>query len=216
MKDFINSKVFKAIVVIVILVLALSLVVLVPHDTGKNSKKAKDKNNDSISSVEESAQDEADEELSHAEILDEESAVEDEGERIFYIPKDEVYSFSMTDSNGIVLDFKKNGKNWKYVDDESIDINEKRIDNILNYLTDVKFIDSFNTDSPADYGLNEESATYTIYDANEYATIISIGNTDENSGNVYFALNYDFSNVYVNSGKLSNVGEYAIEELIAL
>ena len=51
-------------------------------------------------------------------------------------------------------------------------------------------------------------------DGNGYQTIISLGNTSED-GQTYFAFNYDFNTVYVNSGKLKNVGEYYIEELVA-
>ena len=135
------------------------------------------------------------------------------GDKIL-ISKDDIYSFSMTDSNGILLTFEKQGDTWVYVDDESLDINEDRIDKVLNYLCQVKFINSFQTDSAKDYGLTQESPQYILYDANEYSTLISLGNVDEKTGNVYFALNYDFSTVYVNEGKLNNVREYGIEELL--
>ena len=149
-----------------------------------------------------------------AQILDEASEIEDEGETILLIPKDEVYSFSMTDSHGILLDFAKEDDEWIYLDDADFNINQDRIDKILNYITDIKFIDVNKVEDGTDYGLDQESPVYIISDANGNSTIISIGNIDESTGYVYFALNYDFTNIYVNQGKLHNVGKYTIEELL--
>ena len=210
MKNFINSKSGKIILLIfVVVLLALLLLFALGHQSSwdKDAGVLPDVN---------SLQDEAEEtnEPSHGDVLDMESEKDDAGEEILLISKDDIYSFSMTDSNGILLTFEKQGDTWVYVDDESLDINEDRIDKVLNYLCQVKFINSFQTDSAKDYGLTQESPQYILYDANEYSTLISLGNVDEKTGNVYFALNYDFSTVYVNEGKLNNVREYGIEELL--
>jgi len=97
----------------------------------------------------------------------------------------------------------------------SLDINQDRIDKILNYISNIKFIDIITTEDGEAYGLNQNSPVYIISDANDNSTIISIGNIDENEGTVYFAVNYDFTNIYVNKGKLYNIGEYTIESLVA-
>ena len=210
MKNFINSKSGKIILLIfVVVLLALLLLFALGHQSSW------DKDTGVLPDVN-SLQDEAEEinEPSHGDMLDKESEKDDAGEEILLISKDDIYSFSMTDSNGILLTFEKQGDTWVYVDDESLDINEDRIDKVLNYLCQVKFINSFQTDSAKDYGLTQESPQYILYDANEYSTLISLGNVDEKTGNVYFALNYDFSTVYVNEGKLNNVREYGIEELL--
>ena len=149
-----------------------------------------------------------------AEVLDEASEIEEEGERILLIPKDEVYSFSMTDAHGILLDFRKDDDKWVYVDDDSFEINQDRIDKVLNYITDIKFVDVINAENGIEYGLDQESPMYIIADANGNSTIISMGDVDEENGTVYFALNYDFTNIYINQGKLYNIGEYTIQELI--
>ena len=149
-----------------------------------------------------------------AEVLDEASEIEEEGERILLIPKDEVYSFSMTDAHGILLDFRKDDDKWVYVDDDSFEINQDRIDKVLNYITDIKFVDVITAENGIEYGLDQESPMYIIADANGNSTIISMGGVDEENGTVYFALNYDFTNIYINQGKLSNIGEYTIQELI--
>jgi len=149
------------------------------------------------------------------EVLDEASEIEEEGDQIFFVPKEEIYSFSMTDAHGILLNFQKEDDKWVYLDDLSLDINQDRIDKILNYISNIKFIDIITTEDGEAYGLNQNSPVYIISDANDNSTIISIGNIDENEGTVYFAVNYDFTNIYVNKGKLYNIGEYTIESLVA-
>lgn len=151
-----------------------------------------------------------------AEVLDEVSEIEDEGENVILLDNEEVYSFQMTDSNNILLTFERDGDDWVYTDDPSIDINEERIEKLLNYITDVRFVDTISTDDENGdkYGLNQDSPVYIIKDANGYSTFISLGKIDEETGQIYFALNYDFSTIYVNSGKLAGVNKYAIEDLI--
>ena len=151
-----------------------------------------------------------------AEVLDEASEIEDEGENVILLDNEEVYSFQMTDSNNILLTFERDGDDWVYTDDPSIDINEERIEKLLNYITDVRFVDTISTDDENGdkYGLNQDSPVYIIKDANGYSTFILLGKIDEETGQIYFALNYDFSTVYVNSGKLAGVNKYAIEDLI--
>lgn len=151
-----------------------------------------------------------------AEVLDEASEIEDEGENVILLDNEEVYSFQMTDSNNILLTFERDGDDWVYTDDPSIDINEERIEKLLNYITDVRFVDTISTDDENGdkYGLNQDSPVYIIKDANGYSTFISLGKIDDETGQIYFALNYDFSTIYVNSGKLAGVNKYAIEDLI--
>lgn len=151
-----------------------------------------------------------------AEVLDEASEIEDEGENVILLDNEEVYSFQMTDSNNILLTFERDGDDWVYTDDPSIDINEERIEKLLNYITDVRFVDTISTDDENGdkYGLNQDSPVYIIKDANGYSTFILLGKIDEETGQIYFALNYDFSTIYVNSGKLAGVNKYAIEDLI--
>ena len=150
-----------------------------------------------------------------AEVLDEASEIEEEGERILLFPKDEVYSFSMTDAQGIELNFQLNddGK-WIYVDNDSYEINQDRIDKLLNYITDIRFIDVISSEDGSKYGLDQNSPMYVISDANNNSTIMSLGNVNKEEGTVYFAINYDFTKIYVNQGKLYNIGAYTIQELI--
>ena len=65
----------------------------------------------------------------------------------------------------------------------------------------------------AEYGLTPDSNIFIVEDAGGSDVIVSLGNV-EDDGSVYFALNYDFTKVFKNSGKLKNVCEYAIQELL--
>lgn len=152
-------------------------------------------------------------------ILDEESEEEDEGKSIFMIPKDDVYEFTITDSNGIILKFSRSEDGWIYADDEDIKLNQERMDKVLNYLCDIKFIDSLKGGTEDDYndknfGLNADSVICSVTDYNGYTTIVCLGNYDEEKGVVYYALNYDYSSVYTNSGKIKKVCEYSFTDLV--
>jgi len=147
------------------------------------------------------------------ELLDKKSDDKDKGQQIFMMPKDEVYKFSMTDADGIFLNFLRKGNEWVYEDDDTLDINEDRIDKILNYLTNIYFVDSLSVDDAGEYGLSQDSRMFILTDGSGYETIISLGDKTDD-GQIYFAINYDFNNIYINSGKLSNVGDYYIEDLV--
>lgn len=152
-----------------------------------------------------------------AKILDEASEIEDEGEYVIKMDKNEVYSFQLTDNKDIILNFERKADKWIYSDDTSIELNQERVDKILNYLTDVRFLNviALGDDKDSDsYGLSQDSPVYVIKDANDYSTYISLGAVDEKTGQVYFALNYDFSNIYVNSGKLAGLHYYSITDLV--
>ena len=158
-------------------------------------------------------------EFPHAAELDQASEITDGGEQILYLPKEEIYEFSITDANNILLNFEKKDDKWIYVDDPSMEINGDRIDKILNYLCDIRVVDIIELDDEADakeYGLSQESPMCIIKDAGGNEILISIGNCSDENCNVYFALNFDCSTVYVNSGKLSIVLQYSVEELLSL
>ena len=151
-----------------------------------------------------------------ADKLDKASEKEDKGEQVILLPKEDIYKFSITDANGIVLNFERNDEEWIYTDNTKMDISEDRIDKVLNYLSDVRCTKVMTDVNGEDYGLSQLSTEYRITDSSDSTIIISVGNTDEASGDVYFSINYDFSTVYVNSGKLAKISEYAIQDLMQL
>jgi len=205
-----KSNLFKVIVsVLIALAVVLAAVGIVSH-----FKKASNETKpDSTGQTELTKEDK---ESSHADLLDQASTVEDEGNQILYLAKDQIYSFSLTDSNGIILSFSRDGDEWVYDDDNSLELDQSRIDNVLNYISDVRFISVIETEDGSEYGLDQNSPICVVNDASGNATVISLGNVDEETGQIYFAMNYDFTKIYVNSGKLANVIDYGIEELVKL
>lgn len=153
-------------------------------------------------------------ELSRPQLLDEESLDKDEGKQVFLIPKDDIHRFSITDANGIVLEFEYENDHWIYLDDKTINVNEDRIDKILNYLSDVRCTATLTDDDGEKYGLNQDSIEYRVTDSAGSTIIISLGNYDEEKEELYFSINYDFATIYINSGRLSNVSQYMASDLI--
>lgn len=203
MNKLFNSKAGK----IILLVLVVALLALGVFACISKFKKAP--NN---ASGEDVAQEEV-EEPTHADILDQASEVADDGEQVLLMPKDEVSSFSITDANGILLTFEKQNDKWVYIDDSSMELNQSRMDKLLNYICDVHALEAISDASGEEYGLTQESPVFIVKDSQGNKTLISVGNITED-GRVYFALNYDFSVVYVNSGKLNNILSYSVEELV--
>ena len=155
-------------------------------------------------------------EMSRAQLLDEESLSKDDGKQVFLIPKEDVSKFSITDANGIVLEFEYSGEHWQYVDEKELNIDEDRIDKVLNYICDVRCIGTLTNEDGEKYGLNQDSIEYRVTDSAGSTIIISIGNYDVEKKELYFAINYDFATIYANSGKLSKVSEYTASDLIVL
>jgi hypothetical protein len=147
--------------------------------------------------------------------LEESSEKEDAGESVFFINKSDIATFAFTDNNGIYLTFEKKDDEWILKNETTLDIDEERVDTLLNYLSNVRFVDAISTEEPEKYGLTMESPIFSISDSNDNTTIITLGNVNEETGEVYYAINYDYSNVFVNSGKISNISTYSIEDLIA-
>ena len=210
-----KQNIFKICILIagILLIIAFGVFIFKSTHTKDAAEGGKD------AAVEEAVTPQEDIEFPHAAELDQGSEISDDGEQILYLPKEEIYEFSITDANNILLNFEKKDDKWIYVDDPSIEINGDRIDKILNYLCDIRVVDIIELDDESkaeDYGLSQEAPMCIIKDAGGNEILISIGNYDDENCNVYFAFNYDFSTVYVNSGKLANVCDYAIEEIIAL
>ncbi len=199
---------YKLILLVFVVILMMCLIVLLPGD----KKSSEDSSNKSSGESETSAlQDEGSE---HADSLDELSLKTDEGETIFLIPQEDIKSFSITEANNVVLNFERDGDEWIYVEQPDIRFNQDRLGKILNYISDIRSLETIEAENGEEYGLTRESKEYAVADYAGNTIVISLGSVDESTGNVYYALNYDFTTIFVNSGRLNNVSEYSIEELV--
>ncbi len=193
MGDFFKSRGFKIAVFVIVLLLAIVLII---EGTLLDNKGFFNKHKDLASQ------------------LDEESTKEDDGNNIILMPNDEIYSFSFTDADGVNLHFERTDDGWVYVDNPKISIDSDRVNCVLNYLGDVKCIDVIRDADPEKYGLVKESPVAVITDSSDSSIYISFGDFNEDKGQFYYAINYDYSTVYVNSGKLNKIMHYRIEDLI--
>ncbi len=200
-------KWYKLILLLVVIILIIVMIILMPKGETKSNETS-----DSISKGLESVTEE-DAEPDHAEILDNISVEEDDGETIFLIPKEDVKSFSIIEANDVMLNFERNNNQWIYIDQPDLKFNQDRLDKILNYLCDVRYISIISAENGEEYGLSQNSKAYTVTDSANNTIFISIGNIDEETGNLYFAMNYDFTTIFVNSGRLNNISDYSVDEL---
>ncbi|MBP5326107.1 MAG: hypothetical protein J6Y86_11510, partial [Pseudobutyrivibrio sp.] len=125
-----KQNIFKICILIagILLIIAFGVFIFKSTHTKDAAEGGKD------AAVEEAVTPQEDIEFPHAAELDQASEISDDGEQILYLPKEEIYEFSITDANNILLNFEKKDDKWIYVDDPSIEINGDRIDKILNYL----------------------------------------------------------------------------------
>lgn len=155
------------------------------------------------------------EEEDYAAILDEKSTMDDEGQVVFSIPKDEIVGFSFVDSSGIIIPIDLSSGSPVYTDNDKLKIHADRVDKMLNYLCEIKSVDFYKDANQEDFGLSQDSPVAEIQDVAGNIITVSFGDYDKDSGELYFALNYDFSTIYKNSGKLHYLSEYSIQDLVA-
>ncbi len=207
MIKILSSRVFKIVAICAALVLIIALCLSLLKNDGSDIDEISENNNPE--STEETEQD-------YADYLDEQSSIEDEGNQVFYLSNEEVSAVSITDSNGIFATFERTDDGFTYTDNVEISINADRIESIINYLCDIRAINSFEVDDALEYGLSQDSDLFVVFDSAGTEILISFGDYNEDTGEQYFALNYDFTRVFVNSGKLHNLTEYSFQDLVDL
>ena len=207
MIKILSSRVFKIVAICAVLVLIIALCLSLLKNDGSDIDEVSENNNPE--SIEETEQD-------YADYLDEQSSIEDEGDQVFYLSNEEVSAVSITDSNGIFATFERTDGGFTYTDNNEISINADRIESIINYLCDIRAINSLEVEDAAEYGLTQDSDLFVVVDSAGTEILISIGDYNEEIGEQYFAMNYDFTRVFVNGGKLHNLTEYSFQDLVAL
>lgn len=207
MIKILSSRVFKIVAICAALVLIIALCFSLLKNDGSDTDGITGDND--LESSEDTEKD-------YADYLDEQSSVEDEGDQVFYLSNNEVSAVSITDSNGIFATFERTDDGFTYTDNNEISINADRIESIINYLCDLRATNSLEVEDAAEYGLTQDSDLFVVADNAGTEILISIGDYNEETGEQYFAMNYDFTRVFVNSGKLHNLTEYSFQDLVAL
>ncbi len=126
---------------------------------------------------------------------------------------DDVTAFSYQ-LNGETLSFTKDGDNWLYDGDTSLDLDEDSITSMLlavSNLTTEEALEEY--DSLSDYGLDTPSNTITVTTADGTITLLA-GNQNEIT-NSYYMMTGDSDTVYLISTDLNSTFGSAVDDLIA-
>lgn len=133
--------------------------------------------------------------------------------RIASIDSTDVTEFTYS-LDGTNLNFFKDGDDWKYQGDESIDIDESGITTMLSALSDLTAADQIEEgeyESLEDYGLEEPSGTITV--TTEQETIVfQMGDYNELLKQYYLKIEGD-PRIFLMESNLSNSFQKTVEDL---
>ena len=126
---------------------------------------------------------------------------------------DDVTAFSYQ-LNGETLSFTKDGDNWLYDGDASLDLDEDSITSMLSAISNLTTEEALEEyDSLSDYGLDTPSNTITVTTADGTITLLA-GNQNEIT-NSYYMMTGDSDMVYLISTDLNSIFSSAVDDLIA-
>lgn len=126
---------------------------------------------------------------------------------------DDVTAFSYQ-LNGETLSFTKDGDNWLYDGDTSLDLDEDSITSMLSAVSNLTTEEALEEyDSLSDYGQDTPSNTITVTTADGTITLLA-GNQNEIT-NSYYMMTGDSDTVYLISTDLNSTFSSAVDDLIA-
>lgn len=137
--------------------------------------------------------------------------VDDSGEKaeditVFMVEVDDITGFTiyglLNESYEFELDEDK--QTWKYVKDESIDIDENVINECLGYFSNMTTSLIINGHDASEYGINEDSR-YIIVEAGGNQTKISFGDSNSMTQERYYVINDDYDNIYATKSGVGNL-----------
>ena len=116
--------------------------------------------------------------------------------------------------DGETLSFTKNGSDWSYDADQSIDIDEDVLETLLEKAADITSTEEVTEyDNLADFGL-EEPANVISLTTEEATTTIYVGSENEVTGDYYLML-ADGDTIYVVDSTVATGFNKTIENLTA-
>ncbi|MBU1167674.1 DUF4340 domain-containing protein [Patescibacteria group bacterium] len=127
---------------------------------------------------------------------EEEEEVKDQSEvhQVLEFDKDKAQEIAIEDVSG-KMTFKKEGENWTLLEDPAFDVNNLKVQTLINTLSGLKATDKFESDNLSDFGLDKpQTKVYIRYEGGENA--IEFGNKTIDAAEVYLKKNDDNS-VYI-------------------
>lgn len=122
----------------------------------------------------------------------------------------EVTGFSYI-NEGTTLKFEKDGENWLYSDDTTININEETIDGMIETVCGITSTQQVTAENLSDYGFDTPENTITLTTA-AGTTEITIGMYNEILSQYYMSINGSTEMYLIGSDIISSLGN-SVEEL---
>ena len=149
-----------------------------------------------------------------------------EGRMVIMAPKEEAEKIQVTDLevsditqfsyvlDGTTLSFTKNGTEWTYDGDQSVDIDESALETLLNKASAITASDEVTEyDDLADFGLDDPANTVTLK-TDSGLTTIYIGSQNEIT-NEYYLKTGDSDTIYVVDSAPATGFDKSVEDLTA-
>ena len=143
----------------------------------------------------------------------EERKTAEEEASVIYISKvdtDTITAFSY-EIDQVTYSFTKDGDNWIYDGDPSVDIDEDAVNTMLETLASLTATEEITSDTLADFGLDKPSDMVT-YTTAEGSTTLYVGNQNEMLGS-YYVMTGEDSKIYLTETSLADKFSKTIGEL---
>lgn len=114
-------------------------------------------------------------------------------------------------NNGGILSFEKDGEDWIYTGDTSLDMNEESIEGMLEKVCGVTSTEKITAEDLSDYGFDEPTNTITL-DTAEGSTVVRIGMYNEIVSKYYLSIDGSTELYLVDSGIVTGFDQ-SIEDL---
>lgn len=114
-------------------------------------------------------------------------------------------------NNGGILSFEKDGEDWIYTGDTSMDMNEESIEGMLEKVCGVSSTEKITAEDLSDYGFDEPANTITL-DTAEGSTVVRIGMYNEIVSKYYLSIDGS-TELYLVDSSIVTGFEQSIEDL---
>ena len=143
---------------------------------------------------------------------EEEKSAEQEAATIYIskVDTDQITAFSY-EIDQVTYSFTKNGDTWTYDDDPSLDIDEDKINTMLETFSSLTATDEITYDDLSDFGLDNPTDLVT-YTTDDGSTSIYVGNKNDMLGS-YYVMTGEDSKVYLTTTSLADLFSKTIEDL---
>ena len=131
---------------------------------------------------------------------------------ISQVQTDSITSFSY-EIGEVTYSFTKDGEDWIYDGDSSVDIDEDAVETMLNSLEALTATDEINCEDLSEYGLEDPSDVIS-YTTDSGSVTLSVGNKNDMLGS-YYVMTGEDGKVYLTNTSLADVFSKTPEELTA-